>query len=212
MDRRLITVILTILAIMAVAAGVVLLDRPAEHLVPLAGHLSAGRRPLPIEALLAAPAGLLLNLLFVALRQPQGDSESAIQRRRWSGTFLAGVTILFGALEGMEIGAIYGCFPADERLPRLLLVATAIWMVIAANGAAKLIVLGRTDASNSPGRLALNRFGALIGLVIGAVLIPVSLTASLPNLVAAWLTAPIALALLVGGRVAILAIDARSAR
>jgi hypothetical protein len=210
MDRRLITFILSILAIMAVGAALAILDRPTDYLAPLAGHFGAGGRALPIEALLAAPAGLLLNVFFVALRMPKGDSENAVERRRWSGTFLAAVTILFGALEAMEIGVLYGWFPADEQLIRLLFAAAAIWMVFAANGAAKLIVLGRDDAPASPRRLALNRFGALIGLVIGALLIPVSLLASLPEVVGAWLIAPTALALLFMGRVVILALDSRS--
>lgn len=210
MDRRLTALIVIILATMSVGAVLTILDRPADYLLPLAGHLGAGRRPLPIEALLAGPAGLLLNLLFVAIRQPKGTSDSAAQRRRWSGTFLAGVTILFGALEAMEIGVLYGAVSADENLPRLLLVAAALWTVLAANGAAKLIVLGRADAPGSPRRLALNRFGSLIGLIIGAVLVPVSLLAPLPNVMTLWLMAPIALALLSVGRVVILALDSRS--
>lgn len=211
MDRRLVILVLGLAGVMALGATIVVLDRPNIHLLPLAGQLGAGRRPLPIAALFAAPAGLLLNLLFVALRQPAGDEPGAVARRRWSATFLAGVAILFGALEGLEIGALYGWFPAGEHLPRLLLTAAALWLVFAANGAAKLVVLGRTDVSRSPRRLALNRFGALVGFLIGVALIPVSLLAPLPDVVSVWLIAPLALGLLVAGRAAILAMDARSA-
>jgi hypothetical protein len=211
MDRRLIVMVLALAAVMAFGAAAVVVDRSDAYLLPLAGHLSAGRRPLPVAALFAAPAGLLLNLLFVALRQPTGDHLDAIARRRWSATFLAGVAILFGALEALEIGALYGWFPAGEHLPRLLLTSAALWLVFAANGAAKLVVLGRTDASRSPRRLALNRFGSLIGFVIGVVLVPVSLLAPLADVVSLWLIVPLALVLLVAGRAAILAMDARSA-
>lgn len=207
MDRRLTIMIGSLAALMAAGAAIVIADRPVEHLPTLLGHLGAGRRPLPIEALLAAPAGLLLNLFFVALRQPTGDSESAVQRRRWSATLLAGVAGLFAALEAMEIGVIYGWFAPGEALPRLLLAAAAIWMVMAANGAAKLIVLGRGDAPASPRRLALNRLGALIGLVIGVALVPTSLWAPLPQALTAWLLTPLALGVVFAGRAMIVALD-----
>jgi hypothetical protein len=71
-------------------------------------------------------------------------------------------------------------------------------------------VLGRDDAPASPRRLALNRFGALIGLAIGVCLVPVSLWAPLPDALTAWLLAPLALGLIFAGRVAIAALDARS--
>ncbi len=207
MDRRLTIMIGSLAALMAAGAAIVIADRPVEHLPTLVGHLGAGRRPLPIEALLAAPAGLLLNLLFVALRQPTGDSESAVQRRRWSATLLAGVAGLFAALEAMEIGVIYGWFAPGEAFPRLLLAAAAIWMAMAANGAAKLIVLGRGDAPASPGQLSLNRFGALIGLLIGVALVPISLWTPLPQALTAWLLAPVALGVVSTGRALIAALD-----
>jgi len=211
MDRRLIVLIVGLVTVMAAGAAIVVAGRPVEHLPTLVGHLGPGRRSLPIEALFAAPAGLLLNLLFVALRQPTGDSASAAERRRWSATLLAGVAGLFAALEGLEIGLIYEWFPPGESLPRLLLAATAIWMVLAANSAAKLIVLGRADEPASPRRLALNRFGALTGLVIGAGLVPVSLWAPLPDALMTWILAPLALGLIFTGRVVIAALDARAA-
>lgn len=200
MDRRPITLIACILAVMTVAATMVIVDRPVEHLLPLAGHLGAGRRPLPIEALLAAPAGLLLGTMFVALRLPRGDSEGAEQRRRWSGTLLAGVAALFAAVEVMEIGAMYGWFPTGEIPSRLLLAAAALWMMLGANGAAKLVVLGRDDAPASPRRLMLNRFSAIGGVVLGAVLVPVSLWASLNDLRTVWTIAPLVLVLIYLGR------------
>jgi hypothetical protein len=212
MDRRLIVLIMGLVAVMAAGAAIVVAGRPVEHLPTLVGHLGTGRRPLPIEALFAAPAGLLLNVFFVALRQPGGDSASAAQRRRWSATLLMGVAGLFAALEAIEIGVIYGWFSPSESLPRILLAAAAIWMVMAANGAAKLIVLGRTDAPASSRRLALNRFGALIGLAIGACLVPVSLWAPLSDALTIWLLAPLALGRVFTGRVVIAALDARSVK
>ncbi len=205
MDRRLTIMIGSLTALMTMGAAIVTADRPVEHLPTLVGHLGAGRRPLPIEALLAAPAGLLLNLLFVALRQPTGDSESAVQRRRWSATLLAGIAGLFAALEAMEIGVIYGWFPLG-----LLLAAAAIWMAMAANSAAKLIVLGRGDAPASPKRLALNRFGALIGLVIGVALVPISLWTPLSQALMAWLLAPLTLGLVFAGKAVITALDSKA--
>lgn len=210
MDRRLTIMIGSLTALMTMGAAIVIADRPVEHLPTLVGHLGAGRRPLPIEALLAAPAGLLLNLLFVALRQPTGDSESAVQRRRWSATLLAGIAGLFAALEAMEIGVIYGWFPLGEAAPRLLLAAAAIWMAMAANSAAKLIVLGRGDAPASPKRLALNRFGALIGLVIGVALVPISLWTPLSQALMAWLLAPLMLGLVFAGKAVITALDSKA--
>lgn len=210
MDRRPIVLTACLLAAMTVGAAVVIVDRPVEHLLPLAGHLGAGRRPLPIEALLAAPAGLLVMGLFVGLRQPRGGSEGAEQRRRWSGTFLAGVAALFAAMEAMEIGAIYGWFPTGEMLPRLLLAAAALWMMFGANTAAKLVVLGPDDTPASPRRLTLNRFAALVGVVIGVVLVPVSLWSPLSDLRTAWTVLPLALVLLFVGRAVTLALDARS--
>lgn len=201
MDRRLIVLMGIVLALMGGAAAIVVLDRPAEHIVPLAGHLGVGRRPLPIEALLTAPVGLLLVTLFVALRMPQGGSEAAEQRRRWSKTFLAGVAVLFMAFEGAEVGALYGWFPASETPPRLLLAAAAIWLVLTANSAAKLIVLGRSGTPASSEGLRLNRFSAMIGLLIGVVLIPVSLWSPFHLAMTLWLMGPVALALSYLGRV-----------
>lgn len=200
MDRRLLLLLGVLLTVMVAAAAVVVLDRPVDDLVPLAGHLGAGRRPMPIETLIAAPAGLLLGAVFVALRMPRGGSEGAEQRRRWSQTFLAGVAVLFAALEGVEIGAIYDWFPAGEIPSRLLLAAAALWMMFGANSAAKLIVLSRDGAPASPRRLTLNRFSALGGVVLGLVLVPVSLWAPLNELRTVWLIAPLVLVLLYLGR------------
>jgi hypothetical protein len=92
---------------MSVGAVATILDRPVDYLLPFAGHLGFDRRALPIEALLAAPAGLLLNILVVAVRRFQSPQWAASHQRR-DEFFMVVVAILFGALEAAEIGLIYG--------------------------------------------------------------------------------------------------------
>lgn len=209
MDKRLVASVTAVALLMSAAAAIVVVDRPVEHLPTLLGHLGPERRPLPLEALFAAPAGLLLNLLVVALRQPAGDTAGAVQRRRWSATLLTGVAGLFAGLQAMETGVIYGWFPQGEAFPRLLLTAAATWMVLAANDAAKLITLDRTGAPASPRRLRLNRFGALMGLILGLGLVVASLAAPLTDALRAWLLFPLALFLAFAGRALVASLDAR---
>jgi hypothetical protein len=81
-----------------------------------------------------------------------------------------------------------------------MFVAAAFLMIVGGNSGAKFLVFKSADRPASPQRQAIHRFGALILVISGALLAPLSLVLPFRDVPIGWMIGMITIVLLFAGR------------